>query len=171
MNLLSLVPIITMLPLFRNIAYTYTAWGWCLLIYFDERYLQFNLINFISLNIGFQIMMCMDKLYIQKYISKYHGMNYTLFFTGHFVVHYIPMHYLYKYLCSVNDTGFHDYGLFNVVGSLSWCVVCNSNSFNMSNIYIEMSITKWYILWLISMVNHLVCGFILTRYKNDLCLN
>ena len=45
------VPLILMLPLFQNTAYTYVAWGWCLLIYFDTRYIQYNLINFVSLNV------------------------------------------------------------------------------------------------------------------------
>jgi hypothetical protein len=164
------LPLISMLPLFKNTAYTYVAWGWCLLIYFDTRYIQYNLINFVSLNVGFQIMMCMDAVYIKKYLCKWKCLNYTTFFIGHFLVHFLPMYYLYRLYCKVENNRFNDYGANNMICSVLWCMVCNSRSVDMSRIYIDMCKTKWYILWFSSMLSHLLFGYIFTEYKYMICL-
>lgn len=164
------VPLILILPLFRHSAYTYVAWGWCVLIYFDTRYIQYNLINFASLNVGFQIMMCMDAIYIKKYLRKWRYLNYTMFFIGHFLVHFCPMYYLYRYFCIEKNNKFYDYGVNNIVSSVVWCVVCNSRSVDMSRIYIDMPIQKWYILWFFSMLSHLLFGYLLTKYEDIVCL-
>jgi hypothetical protein len=79
------------------------------------------------------------------------GMSVLVFYAADLLVHWAPLLLYVPPLPWAN--------LIGLAGNLAWGACLTRGSMNLSEVYVPLSATTWYILWCISIIAHLSINF------------
>jgi hypothetical protein len=154
--LLLMVP----LPFCSKQPYTHVSIIWLCYSFLHEKYIVFNLINYITLNISYKVLIGLSCFECVPQCDMYN------IIVHHVIKHYLPLPVLYYAYCKhVSSTANIDIMRIcyaNIGMSLLWSYIC-VGSLNLSEIYGYVQFKIWMLIWMVNACLFYGVGYLLSH--------